>query len=100
MNAFKDFGITATVKSFTGDKIKMNKILNKQIQVLAFKIDASKYTEKGNGKCLHLQIKIGDVQHIVFTGSATLMDMIAKVPAGKFPFNTTIIEENERYEFT
>ena len=100
MNAFKDFGITATVKNFTGDKIKMSKILNKQIQVQAFKIETSKYAEKGNGKCLHLQIKIGEVQHIVFTGSVTLMDMIAKVPEAGFPFNTIIIEENERYEFT
>lgn len=100
MNEFKNFGITATAKSFTGDKIKMSKILNKQIEVQDYKIDASKYQEKGNGKCLHLQIKIGEVQHIVFTGSVTLMDMIEKVPEDKFPFFTTIVEENERYAFT
>ena len=47
MNVFKDFGITATIKSFTGDKIKMSKILNKPIEVVAYKIDASKYTDKG-----------------------------------------------------
>jgi hypothetical protein len=29
-----------------------------------------------------------------------LMDQIEKVPKEKFPFKTTIIKENERFEFT
>jgi hypothetical protein len=100
MNAFKDFGIKTTVKSFVGDKIKMSKILNKEITVLAFKIGPSKFIEKGNGKCLHLQIQIGDTKYVVFTGSTGLMEDIQKVLTDKFPFTTTIVEESERYEFT
>lgn len=100
MNAFKDFNIKPTIKSFVGDKIKMSKILNKPVKVLAFKEDVSKYPEKGNGKCLHLQIDIAGSLHIVFTGSTVLMNMIKQVPSEKFPFDTIIIEENESYQFT
>jgi len=100
MHQFKDFGITAETKAFIGDKIKVNKILNKPIQVLAYKIAASKYCEKGNGKCLYLQILLNDVHHVVFTGSVNLQEMISKVPEDRYPFSTTIIENNERYEFT
>lgn len=100
MHTFKEFGITATIKSFIGDKIKMSKILNKQVNVLDFKINDSKYHEKGNGKCLHLQVDLSGIMHVVFTGSVNLMDMIQKVPTDKFPFSTIIIEENERYQFT
>lgn len=102
MNSFKDFGIKATNTNFTGDKIKMSKILNKPITVVAYKIDKSKFYENGNGKCLHLQIEIAGTKHVVFTGSATLMEMIEKAPKEKFPFETIIEEEegSERYQFT
>jgi hypothetical protein len=67
---------------------------------VAYKIEPSRYTEKGNGKCLHLQIEIGQTKHVVFTGSAGLMDQIEKVPRDKLPFKTIIVRENERFEFT
>ena len=100
MNAFKDFNIKPTIKNLAGDKIKMSKVLNKPIKVLAFKEDIWKYPEKGNGKCLHLQINIAGSLHIVFTGSTVLMNMIKQVPADGFPFDTIIVEENESYQFT
>jgi hypothetical protein len=56
--------------------------------------------EKGNGKCLHLQIEVNKTFHVVFTGSVVLMDMIEKVPKDKLPFITTIVKENERLQFT
>ncbi len=68
--------------------------------MIAFKIGDSKYSDKGSGKCLQLQIQLSETKHVVFTGSVFLIDTIQKVPADKFPFTTTIIEENERYEFT
>lgn len=99
MNSFKDFNITPSIKSFEGDKIKIDRILNRTITVEAFKIEGSKY-EKGNGKCLHLQITIEGSKRVVFTGSTNLMDMIEKVPENGFPFNTTVLRENERLVFT
>jgi len=100
MTNFKDLGIKPQIKNFIGDKIKMSRILNKPIKLIDFKEDVSKYPEKGNGKCLHLQIEVDGTMHIVFTGSTVLMDMIKQVPKEKFPVNTTIIEENESYQFT
>jgi len=96
MKNFKDLGIKNESKGFTGDKIKINKVLNREISVHEFKIVDSKY----NGKCLHLQIQIGETRHVVFTGSNNLMEMINQVDKGDFPFKTTIIEENERFYFS
>jgi hypothetical protein len=98
MNAFKDFQITTSRAAFTGDKIKIDRILNVEIVVSDYKIEQSKYEGKGN--CLHLQIEHKNNKHVVFTGSKGLMDQIQKVPRDKLPFKTTIIKENEMFQFT
>lgn len=97
MKTFKDFGIKIETNAFIGDKIKISKILNRQIVVHAYKIEKSKYN---TGKCLYLQIDLNGTKHIVFTGSNILMDAIQQVPSSGFPFRTTIVEENEMYQFT
>ena len=99
MFSFSEFDIKPQVKSFEGDKIKIDRVLNKQITVLDFKIDISKY-EKGTGKCLHLQIEVDSSKRVIFSGSTYLMDMIERVPKDKFPFKTIIVKENERLQFT
>ncbi len=100
MRKFNEFKITSESKSFTGDKIKISKILNKEIIVYDFKIVTSKYLDKGNGKCMYLQIEMNGVKHVVFTGSVSLADAITQVPEGGLPFSTIIIEDNDRYLFT
>jgi hypothetical protein len=101
MNSFKEFDIKVTTKGFEGDKIRMAKILNREIIVHDFKIEDSKvFTDKGSCKCLHLQVSINDTKHIVFTGSGVLIEMIRKVPESGFPFKTTIVEDNDRFLFT
>jgi len=99
MKQFKDFGIKAEVHNFTGDKIKMSKILNREISVLDYRIEDSKYGNN-NSKCLYMQIEIGVTKHVVFTGSTILIQMIQKIPKGEFPFKTTIIKEDDRFEFS
>lgn len=99
MKNFKDLGIKSDLQSFTGDKIKMSKILNREVTVIDYKIEDSKYGP-GGSKCLYMQIAIGEVKHVVFTGSKPLMDTILKIPKPDFPFKTTIVKENEWYEFT
>lgn len=96
MNNFKDFGIKTEIKAFTGEKIKVKKILNTEIIVLDYKIEDSKY----DGKCLYIQIEKGDVKHVVFTASKYLMQVIELIDKEQFPFKTTIVENDERYEFT
>lgn len=103
MNRFSQFYIKTTTKGFEGDKIKMAKILNREIVVHDFKIEDSRvmaFKEKGTGKCLHLQISVEGEMHIVFTSAVGLLEAIQQVPKNKFPFSTTIIEENDRYKFT
>jgi len=103
MYKFSEFKIETSVKSFQGDKIRMVKILNKEIVIYDFKIEESKvqaFREKGSGKCLQLQISINNEKHVVFTGACGLIEAILQVPEDRFPFTTTIIEENERYKFT
>jgi hypothetical protein len=101
MNKFSEFDIKTLSKGFEGDKIKIKKIFNTEIIVHAFKIENSKvFTDKGSCKCLHLQISINGTKHIVFTSSSGLIEQLLQVPADRFPFTTTIIEENERYKFT
>lgn len=101
MRTFKEFGIKPISKSFIGDKIKIDRIVNREIVVLDYKVEESKYSKgNGNNKCLYLQIELNGTHHVVFIGSAVLMEMIQQVPAEDFPFKTTIIRENHRFEFT
>lgn len=101
MKQFKEFGIKPTSKSFAGTKVEMNTILNTEITVHEFRIVNSIFTkDKTNAKCLHLQISIGKIKHVVFTGSGALMDEIQQVPADGFPFITKIIKDNKRFQFT
>lgn len=99
MFSFKEFGIKPTVKAFEGDKIKIDRIINKLIVVADFKIDKSKYAT-GSGKLLTLQIIVDNGKRIVFTGSANLMEMIESVPKEKLSFETTITKDHDRYDFT
>lgn len=100
MKQFKDFNIKASTKAFTGDKIKIDKILNKSVVIHGFQITESKIKDKGNGKCLTLQVEVDGQMRIVFSGSVTLQDMITQVPSDNIPFTTTIIKESERLEFS
>jgi hypothetical protein len=96
MNNFSQFNIKPTSKGFEGDKIKIDRIINKQVVVYAYLIKDSKFKDL----CLHMQIHVDNTKRVVFTGSKNLIEMIQKVPAEGFPFTTTIIVENDRYQFT
>ncbi|KQS34006.1 hypothetical protein [Dyadobacter sp. Leaf189] len=97
---FKELGIQPESKGFEGDKISMDRILNREITVHDYRIENSKYPEKGNAKCLYMQITIGDNKHVLFSGSKVLQDEIQRVSKDDFPFATTIVKENRRFEFT
>jgi hypothetical protein len=94
--SFKDLGIAPIEKRFSGEKIKMKKVLNKSITVNAYKIEPSKF--EGNRLCL--QVTIEQIQNIIFTGSVGLIEQIQKVSKEDFPFTTIIIEENDCFMFS
>lgn len=83
--AKKDFFIKAVVTGIGGPD---------------FKIIPSKYPDKGNGKCLFMQVTFEDKMRVVFTGSVILQDMIQRVDKSQFPFETTIVDKNKHYKFT
>lgn len=99
MKKFSEFGIKPPNNTFSGEKIKISKILNRNIMVLNFKIDDSKYQKNKSGKCMCLQIEIDGSKRVVFTGSDVLMNMIRQVSKEYFPFECTIIKECEHFEF-
>jgi hypothetical protein len=100
MNTFKQFNIKPESKAFEGEKIKVEWVLNKEIVVEAFKIEDSKYKERGNGKCLYLQIHVDNRKRVLFVGSTVLQEMIQKVKPEDFPFTTTIIKQEGRFMFS
>ena len=100
MKSFKDLNIRPVDKGFSGDKIKLDKILNKLITVHDYRIVDSKFEGKGNGKCLHLQIAVANEMRVLFTGPTVLLETIPHVPKTELPFPTTIIKESESLAFT
>lgn len=98
---FKDLGITAEKKQrFTGDKIKIERLFDREIMLYDYDIKPSNYTDKGSGKRLDMQISINGTMHVTWTGSEILMSMAQKIPPDAFPVTTTIKKNNGGYEFT
>jgi hypothetical protein len=81
-----------------GEKIKADKILNREIAVLDYKIEQSKY--EGKGQCIHMQIMVGDDKRVLFISGKKLMEALEQINKSDFPFKTTIVKENDWYEFT
>ncbi|NYJ27539.1 hypothetical protein [Allomuricauda sp. ARW1Y1] len=98
MKKFSDFKIKPEISSMVGDKINIARVLNREILVTNYKLGPSKHQE--NSQCLHLEFEMNGNKHVLFTGGVILIQMIQKVPKGEFPFVTTIVKENEYYEFT
>lgn len=93
---FKDLNITTTINHFVGDKISINRVINKSIIIHEYKIEPSKF----NDQCLHLQIDVDGDKRVLFLGSKNLINTIEQIPKEKFPIETTIIKDNNFYEFT
>lgn len=100
LKSFKDLGISTPEQAFEGDKIELMDVINKPITVHKFIIGQSKFTERGNGKLLTLQITINGQKRVIFTGSGVLMDTCQRIPVDGFPFTATIIKDQKRLLFT
>jgi exopolyphosphatase/pppGpp-phosphohydrolase len=83
-----------------GEKIDMYQVLNREIEVHKFRIENSKYPEKGNGKRLDMEIVVDGRKRVLFSGSVVLQEMIKRIPSDSLPFKTTIVKSNQRHEFT
>jgi len=99
MKTFKDLKIATHSDSLTGEKIKIAKVLNRDIVVTNYRIEQSKYPKNKSGKCLHLQIELDNEKKIVFTGSDVLIHTIEQVSKEDLPIACQIIQEGEHFEF-
>ena len=98
MKNFKDLGVSAEQKGFVGEKISSKKILNRQIEVHDFMIKPSKHY--AGSPCIWLQIKYNNELRVVFLEGKKLQEVLEKVSKDDFPFETTIVQENDWYDFT
>lgn len=95
----KKFSDICEEKILDGDKIKMDDVLNKEIEVLAYRITASRYSKNKNGECLTLQIQDGGKKRVIFTGSDVLIEQLKKYES-HLPFTATIRKINKYYTLT
>lgn len=85
MNKFSDFA----EEKFIGEKIKISKVLNKEIKVLALK----------DGFYIQMQIEVDDERKVLFTNSSVLKDQLEKYK-DNLPFITTIIQPKKYFSFS
>ncbi len=87
-------------KPLDGDKLRIDDILNREIEVLAIRIKPSKYGNgKGSGSCLTIQFMMDGERHVVFTGSGVLTEQAQQYQA-ELPFLTTIRKIDKYYTFS
>jgi len=93
MQRFEDF---VEEKTFIGDKIKLNDLVDREIIIESYKIDKSKYND---GQCLSLQIVFDNQKRVVFSGSEVIKDQVVKYQE-KLPFITTVKKINNYFILT
>ena len=99
MKKFSEYKIIPKGK-FIGDKIKITKVLNKEVELHDFKIVDSKFEKEGvRSKCLYLQVRISEELFVIFSGSKNLIEMIEQLPREDLPILVTIIKNGEQLEF-
>jgi len=97
MKKFEDF---ATTEGYIdGDKIKIEEVINREIAVIGYAINDSKYNKNNSGKCLTLQFILEENTKIIFTGSDVLISQMEKYNK-EIPFLTTIKKINKFYTLT
>lgn len=100
MNRWVDLNIPLPErKNFIGEKISMSKILNKDVEIIDYKIEDSKKCE--GGKCLTLQLRFAGENLVLFTGARFLIKQIEKVEKNNLPVVVCIVkQEDGSYLFT
>jgi len=82
-----------------GDKLKIDDILNQEVELIDFRIGRTKYSKNQSGKYITLQIRKDGMLHVVFTGSDVLISQAMKY-AEHVPFLVTIKKINRYYTMT
>lgn len=77
-------------KPFSGDKVRLNDLINKEIIILRYKVRPSKYKDKSD-RCATVQFKYNEdgEEKIFFTGSSVIISQLEKYEE-KLPFLASI----------
>jgi len=96
MRKFSELGVVAK-RSFVGDSISIEEILDKEIIVEFFEIKPSKKVIDQD--CLYIQIKFEGKDRVIFTSSTFLMAPLRQLKDEDFPFKAKIKRVNKHFEF-
>lgn len=96
MKRFSDFA--ADCLPLDGSKVKIDEVLNREIAVLGYKINESRYAKSNAPRCLKLHFELDGQRHVLFTGSTILCDQIERYK-DEIPFITTIKKIDKYYSF-
>lgn len=99
MKKFSDLNIIQPEQPFSGEKIKLYNILNREITVINFRIVASKFNNSESQR-LDIELEIDNVKRITWTGSRRLVDTMKQVNPTDLPFQTIIVKEGESFKMT
>lgn len=80
-------------KHFVGEKISISKIINKEIEILNYKIDDSKKCE--GGKCLTLQLRYAGENRVLFTGAQFLIKQMIQVSISQLPVIARVVKQED-----
>jgi hypothetical protein len=92
---FSDFAI-AESGPFSGEKIGIEDVLDKEVVVTDFAVRPSKIKKNAGEDCLYLQLKMNGRTRMMITGSKVLMKQI-KTYQSHIPFAARIIRKNKKY---
>jgi hypothetical protein len=94
MKRFSDFATEE--KPLDGVKVKLDDILNKEIEIKNFKLANSHFSKNQTGKYATIQFVCDGELKVLFTGSDVLIDQLGKYK-DELPFLATIIKINRYY---
>lgn len=95
MERFSDFA--EEEGPLEGGKVRLDSILNTEITITGFRIQASKYNGKNaTGKCLTVQFEQNGERQVFFTGSDVLIHQFEKY-GDRIPFLATLKKVDRYY---
>lgn len=97
---FADLKIKAPKSTFLGDSISIHEIIGTEVTICDYSVEKSKFPDKGDGQRLSLQLKVNNVDRLLWSNSLVLRAMILECPKDKLPVDATIVRKGKRYEFS
>ena len=95
MQRFSDFASPSRI--LDGEKIRIDRALNRELTILAYRLDKSKFNDKTRrGLCMTIQVEIEGERRVIFTASEVLIDQLEEHKE-RLPFLATIQKIDGRF---